>query len=95
MACRRARPPKTWHGGERHTDLLASAVIHDDGKSRARLRLWERVIVAWVYVCYPGPEAGDGEALDAWRQPFPVAVHNPVRAPGWPGRRAGRILRSA
>jgi hypothetical protein len=26
--------------GKRHTDLLASAAIHDVGKSRARLRLW-------------------------------------------------------
>jgi hypothetical protein len=44
--------------GERHTDLLASAFLHDVGKSRVRLRIWERVFVASGARLLP--EAGGG-----------------------------------
>jgi putative nucleotidyltransferase with HDIG domain len=31
--------------GHRDADLLAAALLHDVGKSRAHLRLWERIVV--------------------------------------------------
>jgi putative nucleotidyltransferase with HDIG domain len=64
--------------GEDHPDLLSAALLHDIGKARASLRLYDRVIIvlaAWVF-----PDAlrrwGTGDAR-GWRRPFVIAAQHP------------------
>jgi len=41
--------------GETNRDLLTAALLHDVGKSRFRLRLWERPVVVLIQLCRPIP----------------------------------------
>jgi putative nucleotidyltransferase with HDIG domain len=70
--------------GEQDPDLLSAALLHDVGKSRMPLRIWERVIIVIVhFICrdcvyrwgsinaeLPQPNFG-------WRKAFMVAVQHP------------------
>ncbi len=64
--------------GETHPDLLAAALLHDVGKSRVGLRLWERVLttLAGGLGRRLGP-APHPQETTGWRRPFAVAVHHP------------------
>jgi len=59
-------------------DLLAAALLHDVGKTRARFSLPEKVIVVLVKAARPDlyRRWGSGPA-DGWRQPFAVSVQHP------------------
>ncbi len=71
--------------GDTNPDLLAAALLHDVGKSRLRLRLWERVLVVLGKALFPvqvkkwGSLTGDeGQAQGAsrrqnWRRAFVIA----------------------
>jgi putative nucleotidyltransferase with HDIG domain len=66
--------------GEENTDLLTAALLHDVGKTRAPLRIWERVMVVLVRAICPGCVrkwgAADNQDLEAsmgWRRAFIVA----------------------
>ena len=71
--------------GEKNPDLLAAALLHDVGKTRAPLRIWERVMIVIVgAVCEnclhkwgrdknKHPESGLG-----WRRAFIVAEQHPA-----------------
>ncbi len=64
--------------GEAHPDLLAAALLHDVGKSRVPLRLWERVVVVLAEVLLPGASAHWGRGRPrGWRRPFVVALQHP------------------
>lgn len=64
--------------GEKDPNLLAGALLHDIGKLRYPLHLWERVIIVlarklardWVDRVGSGPARG-------WRRPFAVSVQHP------------------
>ena len=71
-------------------DLLVAALLHDVGKSRHPLHLWERVIVVLAKAVAPersrrwgGGQAADSAGLDippgvsAWRRPFVIAEQHP------------------
>jgi hypothetical protein len=70
--------------GMRQPDLLAAALLHDVGKSRLPLRLWERAWIVLVGALLPGSLArwGDrpyheGQRLPAWQRPLVVACQHP------------------
>jgi hypothetical protein len=70
---------------EENADLLTAALLHDVGKTRAPLRIWERVMIVIVRVICSGcirkwgksknvePENGLG-----WRRAFIVAEQHPA-----------------
>ena len=66
---------------EQNTDLLVAALLHDVGKIRAPLRLWERVLIVFVRVGCPGCIHKWGSALSegspGWRRTFIVAEQHP------------------
>jgi len=66
--------------GERQPDLLAAALLHDAGKSRLPLSVWERVWIVLVGALAPGSlrRWGDqpyqeGQRLPAWQRPLVAA----------------------
>lgn len=65
-------------GGEAHPDLLRAALLHDIGKGRAPLRVWERVAIVLARAAFPekAQEWGRGPAA-GWRRPFVVAEQHP------------------
>jgi len=70
--------------GEKNADLQVAALLHDVGKTRAPLRLWERVLIVLVKSICPGCVLKWGQLLTGelisgmgWRRPFVVAVNHP------------------
>ncbi len=65
--------------GEDQPDLLAAALLHDAGKSRYPLRVWERVLVVLGRALFPrqAQSWGRGEAR-GWRRAFVVAEQHPA-----------------
>jgi len=55
-------------------DLLVAALLHDVGKSRYPLHLWERVLIVLGKRLFPGavPELGNGVPV-GWRRAFVIA----------------------
>lgn len=71
---------KLIESGETHPELLAAALLHDVGKSRLPIRLWERVAVVLVQQWLPGLYerwATSGE-LRGWKRIFAVAAQHPA-----------------
>ena len=71
--------------GEENIDLQTAALLHDVGKVRAQLRLWERVLVvvvrAFCLVCvqkWGSAPAGDNLKGLGWRRAFVVAEQHPA-----------------
>ncbi|MGE5223229.1 MAG: hypothetical protein ACM3PY_12385 [Omnitrophica WOR_2 bacterium] len=76
--------------GQTHPDLLAAALLHDIGKIRLPLRLWERVLVVLGKALFParvkqwGSLAGDewkilsGARLPIGRRAFIIAEQHAV-----------------
>ena len=66
--------------GETDDDLLAAALLHDTGKQRCPLRLWERVAIVLVQAASPALAQRWGEQAAAgcrgWRKPFIVAAQH-------------------
>jgi len=69
---------------ENNASLCQAALLHDIGKARLPLHLWERVLIVLVASFCPEcvqrwgqPLAGDPETVPAWRRPFTVAVNHP------------------
>ena len=65
--------------GHNHPALLAAALLHDVGKTRAPLSAWERSLVVLVGVFWPGKMAawGQGEPQGR-RRPFVVKWQHPA-----------------
>jgi hypothetical protein len=66
------------HRREDHRDLLVAALLHDVGKARYPLRLWERVCIVLADGFFPerAERWGQGEPR-GWRRPFVVAKNHP------------------
>ena len=63
--------------GAPHPDLITAALLHDVGKSRYPLHLWERVLIVLARAIIPGCADRWGEGHPAgWRKPFVVAHHH-------------------
>lgn len=81
--------------GTEDRDLLCAALLHDAGKSRMPLRLWERVAIVLAKSLAPGLAENWGQAAGAhppaWKRPFVVAVQHP----GWGAQMAENAGASA
>jgi putative nucleotidyltransferase with HDIG domain len=65
-------------GGETHSDLLVAALLHDVGKSRHPLHLWERVLIVLGKKFAPNLSQNWGQAeLHGWRRAFVIAAQHP------------------
>ena len=65
--------------GESDPDLNTAALLHDIGKARAPLRLWERVLIVLGRGLFPKRARiwGVGQCR-GWRRPFVVAEQHPI-----------------
>jgi hypothetical protein len=65
--------------GETDPDLLPAALLHDVGKSRHPLRVWERVLIVLGQALMPGwvDRLGAGKA-HGWKRLFAVARQHPA-----------------
>jgi hypothetical protein len=75
---------KLLHQGDAQPDLLVAALLHDVGKLRFPLALWQRVLVVLAKAILPRKAQawgnllpGGWEELPAWRKAFVVAEHHP------------------
>jgi len=70
---------------EENKDLLVAALLHDVGKSRFPLHLWERVVIVLAKKIYPAGAKRWGERVSedeqaprGWRRAFIIAEEHPV-----------------
>jgi len=64
--------------GETHPDLLTAALLHDVGKIRYPLRIWERVIIVLAKQIFPKRIQTWGRAQPrGWKRSFVVARKHP------------------
>jgi hypothetical protein len=63
-----------------HNDrrLLMAALLHDVGKTKLSLTLWDRTLIVLFSFLWPGKVAewGEGDGRD-WRRPFVVKARHP------------------
>jgi hypothetical protein len=59
--------------GEENPDLMTAALLHDAGKTRAPIRLWERVMIVIVRVICQN-------CIQKWGT---IDIDNPEKALGW------------
>jgi len=65
--------------GETDPDLLAAVLLHDAGKSLARVRLWHRVLVVLLGALAPGWLPALASAPPgSWRYPLAVYCNHPA-----------------
>ena len=73
---------KLMRAGESQTDLLVAALLHDVGKVKSPLRLWERVWIVLGKVFLPHQvkawEAGTPTSRSSWKKPFAIAAQHPI-----------------
>lgn len=65
--------------GQTHPDLQVAALLHDVGKTRAPLTIWQRSLIVLVQKLLPGKLAawGQGE-VQGWQRPFVVKAQHPA-----------------
>lgn len=65
--------------GQAHPDLLAAALLHDVGKTRAPLSIWQRSLIVLAQAFVPGKTAVWGQGrVDSWQRPFVVKTQHPI-----------------
>ncbi|MCA9972379.1 MAG: HD domain-containing protein [Anaerolineales bacterium] len=65
--------------GYENAELLAAALLHDVGKTRVRLSVWERSLIVLAQRLFPGRLAAwGGGAARGWRRPFVVKQQHPA-----------------
>jgi hypothetical protein len=65
--------------GQTHPDLLAAALLHDVGKTRAPLSIWQRSLIVLAQTFLPGKTAVWGQgSVDGWQRPFVVKSQHPA-----------------
>ena len=59
--------------------LAVAALLHDVGKSRCHLALWQKTASVLVKAFWPGlaVRLGRGESIHFWRAPFTLHEHHP------------------
>ncbi len=75
---KRVRSTEDIHSNDQSQDLFVAALLHDVGKSRYPLRLWERVIIVLAKAFFPGKVAGWSAGNPyGWRRVFVISEHHP------------------
>lgn len=65
--------------GENNPDLLVAALLHDVGKIRYPLRVWERVFIVLGKKLFPKRSTVWGQSKpQGWSRPFVVAAQHPL-----------------
>lgn len=64
--------------GYNHSDLMAAALLHDIGKVRSPLSIWDRTVIVVGSALFPERAGfwGTGE-LESWRRPFVARAKHP------------------
>lgn len=66
-------------GGESHPDLFIAALLHDIGKTRYPLYLWQRVLIVMAKAIWPDRVQAYGKNKpQGWQLPFVVAAQHPI-----------------
>ena len=64
--------------GYNHPDLLAAALLHDIGKIRCPLSVWDRTVIVVGSAFFPRRTVAWGNgSLDSWRRPFVARAQHP------------------
>ncbi|WP_420641929.1 HD domain-containing protein [Candidatus Leptofilum sp.] len=65
--------------GHNQPPLLVAALLHDVGKTKLSLSIWERSLIVLASILLPRQTAvwGQGEAV-GWKRPFVVKAQHPV-----------------
>lgn len=65
--------------GHKERPLLVAALLHDVGKTRLPLSIWERSLIVLASILLPGQTNvwGQGEAV-GWKRPFVVKKQHPT-----------------
>lgn len=65
--------------GYAHPDLLAAGLLHDVGKSRVKLTIWERSMAVLAHVLFSRRAVSWGQAqATGWRRAFVVREQHPA-----------------
>lgn len=65
--------------GQTNPDLLTAALLHDVGKTRAPLSIWERSLIVVAQAFLPQKTAVWGQgSVDSWQRPFVVKAQHPA-----------------
>lgn len=66
--------------GETPTDLAVATLLHDVGKSRYPIRVWQKTLVVMVRAVAPAAYArwSNGSPLNLWERPFVVYGQHPA-----------------
>ena len=74
--------------GESDPDLQTAALLHDIGKARAPLKLWERVVIVLGKRFFPRRAWSWGQGKpQGWKRPFVVAEQHPT----WGGEMTAKV----
>lgn len=67
------------NAGYRQPALLVAALLHDVGKTKLHLSIWERSLIVLASILLPRQTAvwGQGEAV-GWKRPFVVKAQHPA-----------------
>lgn len=67
------------NAGHAHPALLVAALLHDVGKTKLPLSIWERSLIVLASLLLPRQTAvwGQGEAV-GWKRPFVVKMQHPA-----------------
>lgn len=64
---------------EQNPELLSAALLHDVGKSRYTLRLWERALIVVMSKLFPlQTKKWDADSPIGWKRPFIIAEQHPI-----------------
>lgn len=65
--------------GYNHPDLLTAALLHDVGKIRCPLSIWDRTFIVVGGALFPTrADRWAGGSLDSWRRPFVARAQHPA-----------------
>ncbi len=65
--------------GHTHPDLLTAALLHDVGKTRVKLSIWDRSLIVLASKFLPGQTAVWGRgSVKGWQRPFVVKAQHPA-----------------
>lgn len=65
--------------GQTHPDLLTAALLHDVGKTRVALTIWERSLIVLAQALLPEKSAAWGQGTaGGWQRPFVVKQQHPA-----------------